>query len=163
MAGSRRLSHQPHPPATSCTRASPSPYAICSTPKIICDSQHTTTMSQGPGPILRAWYAFRMTRFPWRKKRLVGMPSPCNDLPPRHPCPDNTQATTSRATHSGSSRTSCTPCACGASPSTAGAHISATSKYLVRAFPPSSRRLPDRRSVMDAVAPPYPLRPALAR
>jgi hypothetical protein len=30
------------------------------------------TMPQGPGPILRAWYEWRMKRFPWRKKWLVG-------------------------------------------------------------------------------------------
>jgi len=30
------------------------------------------TMPQAPGPILRAWYEWRMKRFPWRKKWLVG-------------------------------------------------------------------------------------------
>ncbi|KAF1911498.1 hypothetical protein BDU57DRAFT_461806 [Ampelomyces quisqualis] len=29
-------------------------------------------MPKGPGPLLRAWYEWRMKRFPWRKKWLVG-------------------------------------------------------------------------------------------
>lgn len=32
----------------------------------------TTTMAGAPGPIRRAWYQWKMQRFPWRKKWLVG-------------------------------------------------------------------------------------------
>lgn len=30
------------------------------------------TMAQGPGAIRKAWYQWKMQRFPWRKKWLVG-------------------------------------------------------------------------------------------
>lgn len=29
-------------------------------------------MAKAPGPILKAWYEWKMMRFPWRKKWLVG-------------------------------------------------------------------------------------------
>jgi hypothetical protein len=39
--------------------------------EIISNNTHST-MAQGPGAIRQAWYQWKMQRFPWRKKWLVG-------------------------------------------------------------------------------------------
>jgi hypothetical protein len=67
------------------------------------------TMPKAPGPILRAWYEWRMKRFPWRKKWLVGswMPLILLSSASLLECSNTPQASISRATHFGNSRTNC--------------------------------------------------------
>jgi hypothetical protein len=121
---------QPH--ATSCPARRPRPPPA----RRNCTHARQLTMPQGPGPLLRAWYEWRMKRFPWRKKWLVGSWLPqtaAQHILAAH-CSNTPQASISTATHSGSSRTSCTPCATAASPSTAARRSIAMSTFLVRAF-----------------------------
>jgi hypothetical protein len=63
------LTHQPLA-STSPTCASKSPSDVRPL-GIICG--HTRlNMAGAPGPIRKAWYQWKMQRFPWRKKWLVG-------------------------------------------------------------------------------------------
>jgi len=60
---------RPPPP----TRLRLSPARQLQAKHINVTKQHRDfTMAAGPGPIRKAWYQWRMMRFPWRKKWLVG-------------------------------------------------------------------------------------------
>jgi hypothetical protein len=80
---------------------------------------------------------------------------------PVHPCNNaltHPQASISTATHSGSSRTSYTRCGIVASPNIAAALTMAMSRCPVRPpLPCPTSHLPNTRSRLDAMAPPYPL------
>jgi hypothetical protein len=153
MAGNGRLL-QPQP--TSCACASPLPSRITN----YCMRHTTHDNATGTRPSSASMVRMANETLPMAEKVACRYAVAVYH---RIPCPNTPQASISRATHSGSSKTSCMPCATVASQNIVAALTSAMSKYLVRAFQPSSsQHLPDSRSVMDAVASPYPLRPALA-
>jgi hypothetical protein len=191
--------HQPPAPPAPPASATP---ALChgydvesTTPETPTNTTTTTTISTAatattaaamatpPGPIRRAWYEWKMLRFPWRKRWLVGFDLQGNTFwefkDALHAMRNRRIAKYHRSTHYGDvnvSRASCllsSPLLSSPLPSspTANPHSQLTAVSRMDAMAtPHPRRPPNHRRTAAGRAPPRnnkaarrPRRPALGR